>query len=466
MFLKAGFQSILSEYDLDNIKLNTLGSASTLYAEFELEHVLLTGSCSDLSSGGFPPQGLELNLGTEKTPHLVDTLVMQNLGYFQLKANPGVWVLTLAEGKARHIYSMADGKDSLRVVISEYSGKFLQLDVRKRPGKEHLKLLLDEKEEEKASQAPSTKDSAPSNDDGMWGYVEGLFGDKKNEAKETKKKEKTIHIFSLASGHLYERFLKIMMLSVVNHTSSPVKFWFLKNYLSPQFKNFVPHMAEKHGFEVELVTYKWPAWLHRQTEKQRIIWGMKILFLDVLFPLDVDRIIYVDADQVLRADIKELRDLDLKGAPLGYTAFCDSRKEMEGFRFWKQGYWMNHLRGKPYHISALYVVDLKKFRLMAAGDRMRSNYDGLSKDPNSLSNLDQDLPNYLQHMIRIHTLPQEWLWCETWCDDQSKKKAKSIDLCNNPLTKTPKLENALRIIEEWTQYDEQAKAVEKQYRDV
>ena len=57
-------------------------------------------------------------------------------------------------------------------------------------------------------------------------------------------------------------------------------------------------MAEAYGFQYELVQYKWPRWLHQQTEKQRIIWGYKILFLDVLFPLAVDKIIFVDADQV------------------------------------------------------------------------------------------------------------------------------------------------------------------------
>ena len=35
---------------------------------------------------------------------------------------------------------------------------------------------------------------------------------------------------------------------------------------------------------------------------------------------------------------------------------------MDGFRFWKQGFWQSHLRDRPYHISALYVVDLAKFR--------------------------------------------------------------------------------------------------------
>jgi hypothetical protein len=33
-------------------------------------------------------------------------------------------------------------------------------------------------------------------------------------------------------------------------------------------------------------------------------------------------------------------------------------------------------------------------------------YDQLSKDPNSLANLDQDLPNYAQHQVPIFSLPQ------------------------------------------------------------
>jgi len=32
------------------------------------------------------------------------------------------------------------------------------------------------------------------------------------------------------------------------------------------------------------------------------------------------------------------------------------------------------------------------------------------------------------HQVSIKSLPQEWLWCETWCDDASKKTAKTIDL--------------------------------------
>lgn len=46
-------------------------------------------------------------------------------------------------------------------------------------------------------------------------------------------------------------------------------------------------------------------------------------------------------------------------------------------------------------LSALYVVDLKKFRKIAAGDRLRGQYQGLSQDPNSLSNLDQVIISFI-----------------------------------------------------------------------
>ena len=157
-------------------------------------------------------------------------------------------------------------------------------------------------------------------------------------------------------------------------------------------------------------------------------------------------------------------------------------------------------------------------RQLAAGDQLRVIYDNLSKDPNSLANLDQDLPNYAQHQartptcvvrrvvigmrpdslgpgvmdsspphstsvcgsigyrvrpkhgtsefgsgvigahtavlltdlvpprvqVRIFSLPQEWLWCETWCGNTTKHRAKTIDLCNNPLTKVRTEQTARR----------------------
>ncbi|XP_066600905.1 UDP-glucose:glycoprotein glucosyltransferase 1-like [Prorops nasuta] len=436
---------VKSVYDLDNIKLDNV--AMGVHSEFELEYLLLEGHCFEAVVGN-PPRGLQITLGSEKNGPMVDTIVMANLGYFQLKANPGEWILRLRQGRSAEIYGITsvDGQDvihdgdDVKVLISSLRSHVLKVKVSKKPDKANMDLLSDD-----------DKNS------GLWNSISRTF----TTADEGEEEEEKLNIFSLASGHLYERFLKIMMLSVIKHTKTPVKFWFLKNYLSPTLKDFLPHMAKEYGFEYELVQYKWPRWLHQQTEKQRTIWGYKILFLDVLFPLSVKKIIFVDADQVVRADLRELANLDLGGAPYAYTPFCDSRREMDGFRFWKQGYWRNHLQGRSYHISALYVVDLKRFRRIAAGDRLRGQYQALSQDPNSLANLDQDLPNNMIHQVSIKTLPQEWLWCETWCDDKSKKYAKTIDLCNNPMTKEAKLQAAMRILPEWVGYDEEIKVLQQ-----
>jgi len=52
-----------------------------------------------------------------------------------------------------------------------------------------------------------------------------------------------------------------------------------------------------------------------QTDKQRIIWAYKILFLDVLFPLNLRKVIFVDSDQIIRADFAELWNMDLQVHP-------------------------------------------------------------------------------------------------------------------------------------------------------
>lgn len=451
-------EPVVAIHDLDNILLENLGDVNTLQAVFELEALLLTGHCTEKDHE--PPRGLQLILGTRRIPHMVDTLVMANLGYWQMKVSPGIWYLQIAPGRSSELYMLKDEPFAKRVMINDLRGKLVHLTVVKKKGKEHEELL--NAADDDSSLKEGKKDDRWNTNLLKW--ASGLVGGsgKRQTGTDNKKVERqgeTINIFSIASGHLYERFLKIMMLSVLKNTRRPVKFWFIKNYLSPQFKDDIPHMAHAYGFEYELITYKWPTWLHKQKEKQRIIWAYKILFLDVIFPISLRKVIFVDADQVVRADMGELYDMDIKGRPLAYTPFCDNNKDMDGYRFWRQGFWREHLRGRPYHISALYVVDLVKFRQTAAGDTLRVFYETLSKDPNSLSNLDQDLPNYAQHTVPIFSLQQEWLWCESWCGNATKAKAKTIDLCNNPMTKEPKLQSAKRILPEWVGLDEEARRV-------
>ncbi|OLN87623.1 UDP-glucose:glycoprotein glucosyltransferase [Colletotrichum chlorophyti] len=441
----------VSVHDPDNIKLSSI--KSNVYASYELESILIEGHSRE-GKGTTPPRGAQLVLATEKEPHFADTLIMANLGYFQFKANPGFYNIQLKQGRSSDIYTIdsigakgwtpVPGDDGTEVVLMDFQGTTLYPRLSRKPGQEEADVLAEAEDNSIVGRGLK--------------FAEGLLGKKKSASDE---EHAEINIFSVASGHLYERMLNIMMVSVMKNTKHTVKFWFIEQFLSPSFKDFIPHMAKEYGFKYEMVTFKWPHWLRQQKEKQREIWGYKILFLDVLFPLSLDKVIFVDADQIVRTDMINLVNHDLEGKPYGFTPMCDSRTEMEGFRFWKQGYWANYLRGQPYHISALYVVDLRRFRELAAGDRLRQTYHSLSADPNSLANLDQDLPNHMQFQIPIHSLPQEWLWCETWCSDESQRDAKTIDLCNNPQTKEPKLDRARRQVPEWTVYDDEIAALDR-----
>lgn len=158
----------------------------------------------------------------------------------------------------------------------------------------------------------------------------------------TTAKKADINVFTVASGLLYERMAFLMMVSVLRHTKSSVKFWFIQNFLSPSFKAFIPHMAKgttsahdnrwesllnsltfdsrvrirlrtRHVQMAALVTRSKGETadnlgvrpqtsfdLDRRTPKTDDSGkrdSYKILFLDVLFPLELDRVIFVDSDQ-------------------------------------------------------------------------------------------------------------------------------------------------------------------------
>ncbi|PCH34985.1 glycosyltransferase family 24 protein [Wolfiporia cocos MD-104 SS10] len=444
-------------HDLDNILLNALSARDRtqgIRATFDLDYLVVEGHARDTLTNA-PPRGVQLQLSDNSGTPIADTQVVANLGYLQFRTKPGVFKLEIRPGRGREIFKMEsvgnEGWNSPAVddvgdeiTLTSFEGLTLYPRLSRRPGMERGDVLA-----EVAAVKPT---SGGFFDEIVSRITSLLSSEPSTDLAVASNNQADINIFTVASGLLYERFASIMILSVLRNTKSTVKFWFIENFLSPSFLEFIPHFAEAYGFQYELVTYKWPSWLRAQKEKQRIIWAYKILFLDVLFPMDLKKVIFVDADQIVRTDLKELVDLDLHGAPYGYTPMGDDNTEMEGFRFWKTGYWKEFLRGLPYHISALYVVDLVRFRQMAAGDILRGHYQQLSADPNSLANLDQDLPNNLQRDVPIFSLPEDWLWCETWCSKDRLHRAKTIDLCQNPLTKEPKLVRA-RQIPEWEEYD-------------
>lgn len=241
-----------SIHDLDNIVLSKLSASSRetgLTAIYELKNILIDGHARDVTHANSPPSGVQIILGTAQNPHVVDTIVMANLGYLQLKANPGVWTLDLKDGRSKEIFKLqsvgSEGWSSRDVdsigtdiVLTSFEGITVYPRVIRREGKETTDVL--------EAEDPST---------GFVNQAEKFVGKWKNKlmgsttgVQKSGASQAEINIFSVASGHLYERFIYIMIQSVLKHTKSTVKFWFIENFLSPSFKVHSCHFYSNVDF--------------------------------------------------------------------------------------------------------------------------------------------------------------------------------------------------------------------------
>lgn len=297
-------QSSVAQQDIDNLRCSAAqcgdpvpsvssGSSSKdkelTSVTYALKNLLVAGQCFESAPNGqprynMPPNGLQLTLaeaGADRT--CADTLVMQNLGYVQLQANPGLFVLSTAAGRATELYALQPGQSGMDpssgskfIAVRSFEDEVHRLLVRKREGKEHLSLLGDaddetEDESSAAAAAPNkrrqrqrqfsnaNKKSKASNKqagapikkkggegeveeeakkagDGLWSSLSSkLFGGAGDMSKEGQSLEKVevgvegstsskvasveqqreeeaeeddrIHVFSLATGHMYERLV-------------------------------------------------------------------------------------------------------------------------------------------------------------------------------------------------------------------------------------------------------------------
>lgn len=313
-------KQVSDSYDNGDRTTKVISSNGNTRIEYGMKNLLIFGQCFDVSSSnGNPPNGLQLTLtkvaekaslytnisknydeavvgvdgtitsriDTENNSSIrnnghpfSDTLVMKTVGFYQLRAIPGVWDLTIAKGTVG-----ASAFSIVKPYNEMYSSTLVPVEKKRIFMKDfvnHAEILMVRK-------TPKYYNSETMD----LHLGETISGVTETTTKEDE--EDIIHVFSLATGHFYERLLRIMMLSVRKRASTKVvKFWLFENYLSPSFKEAASAMAEQFdgGIQIEYVTYKWPEWLRGQSQKQRIIWGYKILFLDVLFPLDVKKIIY------------------------------------------------------------------------------------------------------------------------------------------------------------------------------
>lgn len=144
-----------AKHDLDNIRLSDLPTQDRLagvQATFELEGLIVEGHCRDMPSGA-PPRGLQLELLGSGTDYQVDSLVMANLGYVQLRAaRPGIYDLRVRPGRSQDIFQLQSlGQNGLNsrpvnetgsmLAVASFDGLVIYPQFVRRSGKEEEDVL-------------------------------------------------------------------------------------------------------------------------------------------------------------------------------------------------------------------------------------------------------------------------------------------------------------------------------------
>lgn len=142
-------------HDLDNIRLSDLKPSARqkgVEATFELSNIIVEGHARETRSQA-PPRGLQLVLSDGA--HSTNTLVMANLGYHQLKANPGLWNYSIRPGRSSEVFELDEIKGTgaagptpdgtgHQILLTTFEGVTIFPRFSRKPGMEEVDLLDDD----------------------------------------------------------------------------------------------------------------------------------------------------------------------------------------------------------------------------------------------------------------------------------------------------------------------------------
>lgn len=207
-----------------------------------------------------------------------------------------------------------------------------------------------------------------------------------------------------------EEDYKNMLLSILSKASvdQSVKFWLVDgSYTSSSFREFCKNFNEnpKINGEIKFLKYEWPTWLRPQRFLSRKMDIFKLLFIDVMMPMDVGKVLYMDASRIEFNPFKVIEGLESVDMPFIMLP-------MGGDGYWNEGYWekMQKENGlKFFSTKPTFVINVNKLREIHGGDELRIHYQRLSADLKSLVNIDQDLVNDMQLKLPIAAMKRSLL---------------------------------------------------------
>lgn len=214
--------------------------------------------------------------------------------------------------------------------------------------------------------------------------------------------------FTFDSNYAIPAMITINSILKNNKSNSEYMFYVIEDNLSEKDKKRVENFVKKQNQKIKFIHFS-DTLLQCDSQKyfnSTVI--MARLMLPKLLPESVEKIIYLDTDLVVNADLKELYNIDLEN---NYAAMAMDEGTKKGrcrnacgFKF-----------TKGYHNSGVILMDLKKWREDKISDKIityvQNNKDkfiqSINPDNCVFDYPDQDLINIVLY-TRIKLLDEKW----------------------------------------------------------
>ena len=217
--------------------------------------------------------------------------------------------------------------------------------------------------------------------------------------------------FAIDNNYVPHTLLVIDSIFKNNNSGSGYNFYVLQNDISEKNKNRISKFVGKYGHNVKFIDVKTDNIIGKNEKfnfaQNRISTiAMSRIFLPELLP-DIDRVIYLDSDILVTADLRELYDTELDGKLLGMVLNI-SQGEYDNFYEFPHGYYnsgvivMNLVKCRQHKFTEKLVDYLNN-------NREKFIYSGGSAEENrnKFRYPDQDLINIVM-ANEVKSLPYEW----------------------------------------------------------
>lgn len=212
----------------------------------------------------------------------------------------------------------------------------------------------------------------------------------KNFIEHNEKSDNCLNIMFHTPDRSFENITLLMLSSILDHSSLPVKLWIVGGL----------NIGIPKGFQIEII----PPYLPHFINPSQEIWNFnaiqKYSHLDCMIPIEITNILLVDFDVVFQGDPARFAKLSMDNASVAAILARNDKKT-----YWNERDCRMGRLDKPYHKTKILWFNLKNWRDQKGSYYYRKSYTSRQRLGLFTSTYDEEVFNTLQLYTQFVSLP-------------------------------------------------------------